>query len=233
MPYIFKEVDPSDYFVATRSYFKDDFSSVAQFAILDGDLSETNMSGKPVNLDLMVQSIMCSLGDYSKMVGHIGDTFSIHYFGRNPMAVNLQGFLLDSSSNYGKAQLIQLYRDFLRVKAVARSGIAPVLIFPGMIIQGAVAEMTIEEASETQTTLSVAMKILVIRVLSISPENNGAKSLLFDYTTGMQDKMRLASLDALEGDYTPSTKTPATTSTAADPPKKEYKLVQPIIDFIG
>ena len=232
MPYLFKEVDPSDYFVATRSYFKDDFTSIAQFAILDGDLSETNMAGKPINLDLMVQSVLCNLGDYSKMVGHIGDTFSIHYFGRNPMVVNIQGFLLDSSSNYGKAQLIQLYRDVLRVKAVARSGVAPVLIFPGMIIQGAIAEMSIEETSETQTTLSVSMKMLVIRVLSIAPENTGAKSLLFDYTTGMQDKLRLASLDALEGDYSPSSSA-HTSSTPAEQPQKEYKIVQPIFDFIG
>lgn len=214
MPYLFKEVDPTDYFVATNSYFKDDFTSVAQFALLDGDLSESNMGGKSLNLDLMIQNVMCAFGDYHKLLGHIGDTFSIHYFGRSPMTVTFQGFLLDSATNYGKAQLIQLYRDVLRVKAVARSGVAPVLIFPGMILQGAIAEMSIEENSETQTTLSVSMKMLVLRMLSIAPNNTGTKSVLFDYTTGLNRGMQISSADSLEGGTTQVAQAPAPTTTS-------------------
>lgn len=188
MPYMFEELDPIDYFTATSTYFKDDFTSVAHFAVLDGDLSESNMLGEAVNLDLMIQNVLCSFGDYNKMLAHLGDTFSIHYFGRSPMALNIQGFLVDSSSNYGKADLVKLYRDVLRVKAVARTGVAPVLIFPGMAVQGAISEMNIEENSETQTTISVSMKMLVIRVLAVAPENKGAKSVLFDYTTGLNEQ---------------------------------------------
>ena len=183
MSYKFEVIDPADYYVVTSTYFKDDFSEMAKFILLDGDLSSSNASGGPdLNLDFLVHNVTIPLFEYHKIDGHIGDTFGIQYFGRAQLLVNFESTLIDTMDNYGKAHAVQLYRDVLRPKAVARTGVAPVLVFPGMAFQGTVMEIIFTETSDTPTTIGMSMRMLVLRMLGVAPENSGAKDVMFDYT---------------------------------------------------
>ena len=203
MAYAFEIIEPSDYYTCIDTYFKEDFTQVCKFVLLDGDMDASNaLSGKDLKLDMVTQRVTIPIGEHHKIDQHIGDTFSVHYYGRAPLVVNLQGVLIDSTDSYGKPHLIQLYRDVLRVKAVARSGIAPVVVFPGIAIQGAVTGMTITEDSETQVGILVSINMLVLRLLGNAPDNEGTKSVMYDYTIGadMLEEREQASTDTTKAD---------------------------------
>lgn len=183
MSYKFEVVDPADYYVVTSTYFKDDFSEMAKFILLDGDLSSTNASGgTDLKLDMLIQNVTIPMFEYNKTEGHIGDTFGVHFYGRAQLLVNFEATLIDTMDNYGKAHAVQMYRDVLRPRAVARTGIAPVLVFPGMAFQGTVIEIIFNENSETPTTIGMSIRMLVLRMLCNAPDNKEVKDLMFDYT---------------------------------------------------
>lgn len=183
MAYLFSEVDPSDYYTATTSYFTSDFSSIARFVILDGDkLTNDPNDGSQLDLDLLVNSVTCSFSEHNRIMPYLGDFYNIHFYGRAPLVAQINGTLVDAVGNYNKAYLISLYKNTLRLKAVARSEICPCLIFPGCTLQGPLAGMNIDESSDSPDVLNVSMRMIVMRMLAVSENNAGITKALYDFT---------------------------------------------------
>lgn len=183
MGYAFTEVDPSDYYTALTTYYTPDFSSVAKFIILDGDKGVgTQTTGQELNLDLLIQNVAASFGEHNHILPYIGDYFGIHYYGKAPLFVQITGTLVDSTTNYNKSYLISLYKNTLRLKAVAKTKICPCLVLPGMSLQGPLLSMTVSESSEAQDTVHLAFKMLVLRLFAFSSGSFSASQALYDFT---------------------------------------------------
>lgn len=140
----------TDYYNAIQTYFKDDFSGVAKFMVDD------------ITVDLLITGVFYNIGDYHKIVPSPGDFFKVYYFGRNPIILSIKATLIDSDDNFGKAELIKLYTEKLRLSAVAQDTQLPCLVLPGLFIHGGLIELVVEESSETQTTVNISMQMVVL-----------------------------------------------------------------------
>ena len=190
MGYTFSEVDPSDYYTATQTYFASDFSSIAKFVILDSDKSaEEAKEGGSLDVDLMVNNVSFSLAEHNSLHPYLGDMFGVHYYGKSPVTADISAMLIDTENNFSKPYLLQLYKNKLRVRAVAKTKVCPCLVFPGITLQGPLVSMSLVENSESPDTVAVVFRMIVIRLMTTGQEGEQA---VFDVSGGEYSDVMLA-----------------------------------------
>lgn len=159
----------------------DDFSGAAAFIY----------SGERAKIDLIVHSVDFTIAENDQVNAHLGDTYSSIFFGKKPMEMNIEASLPDSVENFGKTNLVNAYKNYFRVSAVAKLGVEPVFVCRGLRFSGPIARMVITEDSESCDTCSVVLTMLVMR---LSAEGDKS-SVVFDWTT-TQDYSLIPDKDA-------------------------------------
>ena len=153
----------------------DDFSGRAA-------IYESVSASKPFPVDLIVQSVDFSFGEHTQTEQHIGNGFSFIAFGKDAMVLSVHGALVDTGENYGKDSFMDIYRNYLRVEAVARRGVAPVFSFPNAAMYCAATAVNFAESSASQDLVYVTISLIVMKAVFRS----GGENFMLDYVHGTE-----------------------------------------------
>lgn len=162
-------------------YAIDTLESVEDFSDRAAIYSSVTAS-EPFNLDLMFQSIDYNFAEHNQVVPQIGQSFSAYFFGKTNMQVATSVFLIDTGVNYDKTYLMDTYRNYLRLEAVARRGVAPVLILPNAALTFACNSMSIQQTANMEGFLTLSMSLIVIQAVFMSD----SYTIQLDYRHGVE-----------------------------------------------
>lgn len=180
----------------------------------------------PVSLDLLVQNIDFTLGEHVQVQPHVGETFGHIAFGKAPLTATVTCVLVDTPVNYSKQHLVDLYKNTLRLTAVALRRTTPVLRGVNTFLQGPCVSMRITEtSSQPQDVIAVVFEILVMRVIVVK---NGAV-VNFDYVHGVESSAKAPDPG------TPTTSPDKKKDDAASAPAKDPEVApsKDPSDFVG
>lgn len=169
-----READLPCYVQPLTTYFsKDDFSGRAA-------IFPNASSNVAFDLDLLIQNIDTHIVEHQQIEKHIGETFSSLFFGKAPLLISVAALLPDSPNNYGKSRLIDLYKNTLRISAVARTGVVPALKAKNCIFSGPWVSLRIAESANYEDVITVNFSIAA---LSITATNNNT-TIYLDFAHG-------------------------------------------------
>jgi len=114
-----------------------------------------------ISLPFVVTSVSFRHEEFQKLMPHLGDTFSLYFYGKSPVIMQISGYLLDDLNNNGKSKLVDLYNTLFKISAIARSGIVPSFGFlrSGAAVGGLT--MNLSETSSMEDVLQVSMSFIV------------------------------------------------------------------------
>lgn len=153
----------------------DDFSGRAA-------LYDSSSSDKPFPVDIIVQEIDFALAEHIQMEPHIGNTFSFIPFGKDKMSATVSIILPDSGANKGKSDFMDVYRNYWRLEAVARRGVAPVLALPNAALSCACTSLHIQETGEVDDCINIAATLAIFKAVFSSQTS----SICYDYIHGTE-----------------------------------------------
>lgn len=153
----------------------DDFSGRA--AIYDS-VSAT----KPLPVDLIVQNIEFGIDEHIQYSQMIGNGFVYMPFGKGAMTVRVTATLPDTGTNYGKSSFMDIYRNYLRMEAVARRGTAPIFVFPNAALVCGATGVNMADTSQVEDCVALTLQLVVMAAIFSSNEN----SICFDYLHGTE-----------------------------------------------
>lgn len=160
--------DSSEFPASAHFYFmSDDYEWLLEFDDELGIFSPATRAAitpDRVNVDLVIDNIAFSYAEYDQIEPHVGDTFSHHFYGKRPVVFSVSGTLVDMQHSFGKSVLMELYRWVFRISRVAKTGMAPCLIFNGCLVQGAMLGMNIRETGGMQDILQVQFQYFVFEM---------------------------------------------------------------------
>ena len=154
----------------------DDFDQAAYFT--------DSLGGKRLPIDMFITSVQTNLAEHIQTESHIGDTLYVAAYGKSPAKANVSGVLVDARGFGGRAELMALYRDKLRVSSAASAGSMPALVLPNMVIVGPVEKMSLRASSENHGLFQVSMSMLILKVIAQGNTEAGRRQVTFDYTAG-------------------------------------------------
>lgn len=124
-----------------------------------------------LDLDLLITDVGYTYADHHKLEPHLGDIFSLHFFGRAPIQLNVRAKLLETQGNSARAGLTWLYQHLLRISRVAVTGIVPIIQFVGCHAHGAFLDLSINESSAAEDVRDVSFTFLVFNLYHLNLEN--------------------------------------------------------------
>jgi hypothetical protein len=177
-----KEDSPSDLLFALDTYYSfENFTGRA--AIYDDATAES-----PLDIDYIITNIDLNLDEHIQVSEHVGNSFGVICFGKAPLQVTFSGVLADTQKTFGKRFLIDAYKNKLRLGAVARTGIIPVVKFGNHALHGPFISMRITENSMSEDTLTVIMTMFVTEMQVIGED----EPIVFDYVHGVESETNSA-----------------------------------------
>lgn len=174
----------ADYAGTAHIYFDPKDYDTIQAKTADGTISEAAASAFDSSMDytvtsaLWIESIGFELADKSQITEYFGDTFSTIYFGREPTILMCSGHLSALSGSNTKRNFMALYRDVLRLRKVARTGIVPIIEFTGMVARGAFIDLQLERNSQTDDLYTMSFKFLVAQLMMLNASNTSGITTL-------------------------------------------------------
>lgn len=170
---------------------------------------ESVTASEPFPVDIVVESIDFGYSEHIQLEAPIGNFFAYIAFGKNAMQLQINGVVVDTGENPGKDVLLDIYRNYLRMEAVARRGVAPVFTFPDAAITGAVASLHLSETSQSEDTVAFSMVVTVLKATFISSDHN----FMLDYIHGTEFSESSVLTTTGPSDVTTSSVTTTTTTT--------------------
>lgn len=149
-----QDVPDGSLFALDSYYSYDDFSGRVRI-VYDGEVP---------GLDLFINNVQIMAEEIIQKNEHVSDVFSVTCFGKSPMRVVYTGRLADYQRNYGKNAMINIWKNRIRLAAVARRGILPLVLFNGHILEGPFISLRITENSTSADTLIIVLTQLVTRL---------------------------------------------------------------------
>ncbi len=173
---------------------KDDYKVVTDMKgqYLTSSLVENCLKEDKVHLDLIINSCTFSYADHHKLDEHLGDIFTVSYFGKAPITLNISGYLMEYPRTNAKAYLMELYTKLFRITKVAKHKIVPNIQFVGFVAQGAMLSLTITENSAIQDAIAFNMQFLVFNMYGRNYDSKGRVSTV---DIIYNEKSRLVSSD--------------------------------------
>lgn len=167
----------ADYTGAASIYFdKQDFDAIKK-GTSSGEISDAAASAFDSSMDysvisaFFIDAVGFDMADKYQLVEYFGDTFSNLYFGRDPLIISCTGKLSALIGSNTKRNFMALYRDVLRLRKVAKSGIVPILSFSKAIAKGAFIDLQLERTTQINDFYNIAFKFLVFQLLIINTTN--------------------------------------------------------------
>jgi len=121
--------------------------------------------------NLLFTSVNFQLAEKSKIAPHFGDQFSLHYFGRSPLMLQVSGFLLNPHDDSHKAGLVSAYRYLLRLQMAAVMGTQPCISFLGYTAKGAMLNLKMSESANQEGIIQVNFDWMVFELYTMSLDN--------------------------------------------------------------
>jgi hypothetical protein len=147
--------------------------------IPNSDATEACFSDGYFMGNLWVSQVSTSIAEKSLIEPHMKDSASIHFFGKSPAVLSIQGILIHPYDGTHKQAMTLAYQNAFRLYTVARSGAVPNLSFTGYIVPGAMLKMTLAESSEVDRVIQVSFEWLVFKL--------EVQSLLNESTLGVKN----------------------------------------------
>lgn len=148
--------------------------------------ASVHVHGRPVGLDLLVQDVHVPLAEHKLTTENIGDTYSTTYFGKAPAVIQVSAIMPDygNDDNFGKASLLNAYKNMLRITASAMTGDIPDIVVRGIKITGPWVGLTISENSGLEDCIVLNIRILAVKLEVSGKNRDGA---VFDYASGARE----------------------------------------------
>ena len=139
-------------------------------------------STQPFPIDLIIESVDFAFDEHTQVEQHIGNGFSFIAFGKNAMELRANGVLVDTGKNYGKDSFMDVYRNYLRLEAVARRGVCPIFTFPNAAMYCAAMNVSFAETATSEDLVYITLTLAVMKAVFKSEDNN----LMLDYVHGIE-----------------------------------------------
>ena len=167
----------NDQLIAT-STMEQPYDAFTGRAVIYESISAT----QPFPVDLIVESLDFAFNEHTQTEIHVGNGFSFIAFGKDAMTMSINAALVDTGKNFGKDTFMDIYRNYLRLEAVARRGVAPVFTFPNAAIYGAASAVNFSETGEVQDLVYLTLQLEVMKAVFKSSEDN----FMLDYIHGTE-----------------------------------------------
>jgi len=114
-----------------------------------------------IHLDLVIDTATFAYAEFEQITPHVGDSFSHHFYGKQPVVMNVSGHLVDTRQSIGKAAFMELYRWVFRASRVARTNVVPCLYINGCLFQGAMLGVNTRETGGIQDIVQVQFPFFI------------------------------------------------------------------------
>lgn len=167
----------ADYIGAAHIFFSDEDRNTIQAKTADGIISSAAASAFDSSLDykvtsaIIIETIGFDMADQHMLTEYFGDTFSVVYFGRNPTILTCSGKMSALNGSNTKRNFMALYRDVLRLRKVARTGIVPCVSFTGAVAKGGFIDLQLERSSNIDDMYNMNFKFLVFQLIFLNEIN--------------------------------------------------------------
>jgi hypothetical protein len=169
------------------------------------------VSGDPNNADtrngaksgydsFLLTGVSANLSEKTQIVTTFGDNEVIYYFGRNPIAFNISGTLIDSVDNDWFTEWIVAYAGALRGTELARNYELLRIVLPNMTIDGSISNVSWDQTSNSDVSIPFSFTFLVktlvpTPVIPVNfPWNSGAALIHPSGSAGSKPQSSISSL---------------------------------------
>lgn len=115
--------------------------------------------------DFLVTAIRCSLDEKLQITETFGDGEVMYYFGRQPIAFNISGVLVDSVDNDWFTKWMTMYGQVMRGSQLARNYELLRIVLPNMEIVGTIPHMSYVQDSSNDTLINFEFQFLAKQVI--------------------------------------------------------------------
>lgn len=129
-------------------------------------------ASQPFPVDMIVESVDFNFDEHTQVSPHIGNTFSFIAFGKNGMQLRVNGVIVDTGDNFGKDTFMDIYRNYLRLEAVSRRGVAPIFCFPNAAMYCAASSVHLTETADSEDLVFFTLTLEVIKAVFKNDERN-------------------------------------------------------------
>ena len=147
-----------------------------------------------ITVDLIIENVQYAVSEHQQTENYQGNIYGSLYFGTAPVRVDVSAFLPDTASNQGKQHLMALYRNWLRLTAVAHTELVPWLLAKSCVFFGPWINLRITERSHTEDLLTVNFSLLATKVVMMGD----GKEVTLDYTSGGSVSVEDTAIDDTE-----------------------------------
>jgi hypothetical protein len=179
----------SKYYRSPLNYIQNEVKGAARIILLEEDYTKLKslqtkirfesqifdqcMRPDYIDLDFLIQGVSFQYMDFNKLEPHIGDSFSLHFFGKSPITLNISGILLETANNNSKYIFTKLYQEVFRISKVVKYKIVPIIKCLDCAIAGAFLTMQLEENAQAEGVIQVSCSFLVFNLYIFNKDNEG------------------------------------------------------------
>jgi hypothetical protein len=118
--------------------------------------------------DFFVTDIRCSLDEKLQITETFGDGEVAYYFGRQPIMMNVSGYIFDSQDNSWFTEFLSMYGQVLRGTELARNYELVKLVLPNMYVIGSFTHVDWGQNSSRDTDIQFSFQFLVKQLVPIA-----------------------------------------------------------------
>jgi hypothetical protein len=115
-------------------------------------------------VNLVITDISHSSLEKVKIDPQMGDKFSVHYYGKSPVVLQITGVILNPYDDSHKAGMVSVYRYLLRLSKVVEMQIRPALTYLGNTVTGAMLNMNTSEQAMQEGIINISFDWLVFNM---------------------------------------------------------------------
>jgi hypothetical protein len=135
--------------------------------------------------DFFLTDIRCSLDEKLQITEVFGDGEVSYYFGRQPVIMNLSGYIFDSVDNSWFVEWLTMYTQVMRGSQLAMNYELLKIVLPNMYVIGTMTNMTWQQNSARDTDITFSCNFLVKQLVPTAilqtgvPTSNAATLINF------------------------------------------------------
>ena len=133
---------------------------------LDAAINGNNSYGGYANF--FITDVRCSLDEKLQITETFGDGEVAYYFGRQPIIMNVSGYIFDSDDNSWFVEFLSMYGQVLRGTELARNYELVKLVLPNMYVIGSFTHVDWGQNSQRDTDVQFSFQFLVKQLVPIA-----------------------------------------------------------------
>jgi hypothetical protein len=205
--------------------------------IIGGQVSEKDgTSGGSGYIDFLLQNVQHAFQEKSQIVETLADDHVAYFFGQAAPVFTYSGTLINTKQDDQAMNMLRLYRDLGRGTKLAARNTLISIRYDGLIISGAMMNLTFTLNAEMETAVPFSFSLLVKDTLLLPQEYGGLVPLQTPFASGKNNKYLPFSTGAT--DISTAYVRPATipseapvpvASVKTEPVKKQPPDIRPIL----